>query len=123
MYIGCYSIAPVKHVQLYSNHQAVKVNTSVFAVYISSLYTYNNDYAVGGIVYFTVLCDHTYLVSLLFAVLVSLHPVTCCFSSYIYIYVGGIVYFTVLCDHPYLVSLLFAVLVSLHPVYIFKCFL
>ena len=29
-----------------------------------------------GIVYFTVLCDHPYLVSLLFAVLVSLHPVT-----------------------------------------------
>ena len=32
--------------------------------------------SVGGIVYFTVLCDHPYLVSLLFAVLVSLHPVT-----------------------------------------------
>ena len=30
--------------------------------------------SVGGIVYFTVLCDHPYLVSLLFAVLVSLHP-------------------------------------------------
>ena len=29
-----------------------------------------------GIVYFTVLCDHPCLVSLLFAVLVSLHPVT-----------------------------------------------
>ena len=29
-----------------------------------------------GVVYFTVLCDHPYLVSLLFAVLVSLHPVT-----------------------------------------------
>ena len=29
-----------------------------------------------GVVYFTVLCDHPCLVSLLFAVLVSLHPVT-----------------------------------------------
>ena len=29
-----------------------------------------------GVVYFTVLCDHPYLVSLLFAVLVSLHAVT-----------------------------------------------
>ena len=29
-----------------------------------------------GIVYFTVLCDHPCLASLLFAVLVSLHPVT-----------------------------------------------
>ena len=41
-----------------------------------------------GVVYFTVLCDHPYLVSLLFAVLVSLHPVT--FSNvfyYLYIYV------------------------------------
>ena len=35
-----------------------------------------------GIVYFTVLCDHPYLVSLLFAVLVSLHPVT--FSNVFY---------------------------------------
>ena len=32
--------------------------------------------SVGGIVYFTVLCDHPYLVSILFAVLVSLLPVT-----------------------------------------------
>ena len=30
----------------------------------------------GGVVYFTVLCDHPYLVSIIFAVLVSLHPVT-----------------------------------------------
>ena len=35
-----------------------------------------------GIVYFTVLCDHPCLVSLLFAVLVSLHPVT--FSNVFY---------------------------------------
>ena len=35
-----------------------------------------------GVVYFTVLCDHPYLVSLLFAVLVSLHPVT--FSNVFY---------------------------------------
>ena len=35
-----------------------------------------------GIVYFTVLCDHPFLVSLLFAVLVSLHPVT--FSNVFY---------------------------------------
>ena len=41
-----------------------------------------------GVVYFTVLCDHPYLVSLLFAVLVSLHPatflmffITCYYSS------------------------------------------
>ena len=39
-------------------------------------YVYNEERYVGGIVYFTVLCDHPYLVSLLFAVLVSLHPVT-----------------------------------------------
>ena len=32
-----------------------------------------------GVVYFTVMCDHLSLVSLLFAVLVSLHPVTFCF--------------------------------------------
>ena len=38
--------------------------------------------SVGGVVYFTVLCDHPYLVSLLFAVLVSLHPVT--FSNVFY---------------------------------------
>ena len=47
--------------------------------YLSSLYMYNilwKKISVGGIVYFTVLCDHPYLVSLLFAVLVSLHPVT-----------------------------------------------
>ena len=36
----------------------------------------NEERYVGGIVYFTVLCDHPSLVSLLFAVLVSLHPVT-----------------------------------------------
>ena len=35
-----------------------------------------------GIVYFTVLCNHPCLVSLLFAVLVSLHPVT--FSNVFY---------------------------------------
>ena len=35
-----------------------------------------------GVVYFTVLCDHPCLVSLLFAVLVSLHPVT--FSNVFY---------------------------------------
>ena len=29
-----------------------------------------------GVVYFTVLCDHPYLVSVLFAVLVSLHSIT-----------------------------------------------
>ena len=34
-----------------------------------------NERYVGGTVYFTVLCDHPYLVSLLFAVLVSLHHI------------------------------------------------
>ena len=40
-----------------------------------SIYVYNEERYAGGIVYFTVLCesDHPYLVSLLFAVLVSLH--------------------------------------------------
>ena len=38
--------------------------------------------SVGGVVYFTVLCDHPCLVSLFFAVLVSLHPVT--FSNVFY---------------------------------------
>ena len=44
--------------------------------YLSSLYTYMEKDLCRGVVYFTVLCDHPYLVSLLFAVLVSLHPVT-----------------------------------------------
>ena len=49
--------------------------------------------SVGGVVYFTVLCDHPCLVSLLFAVLVSLHPVT--FSNvfyYLYIYIYIYIY-------------------------------
>ena len=44
--------------------------------------------SVGGVVYFTVLCDHPCLVSLLFAVLVSLHPVT--FSNVFYYFVISI---------------------------------
>ena len=44
--------------------------------YLFSLYTYMEQDLCRGVVYFTVLCDHPYLVSLLFAVLVSLHPVT-----------------------------------------------
>ena len=50
--------------------------------YLFSLYTYREKDLCGGVVYFTVLCDHPYLVSLLFAVLVSLHPVT--FSNVFY---------------------------------------
>ena len=44
--------------------------------YLFSLYTYMEKDLCRGVVYFTVLCDQPYLVSLLFAVLVSLHPVT-----------------------------------------------
>ena len=44
--------------------------------YRFSLYTYMEKDLCRGVVYFTVLCDHPYLVSLLFAVLVSLHPGT-----------------------------------------------
>ena len=44
--------------------------------YLFSLYTYMEKDLSRGVVYFTVLCDHPCLVSLLFAVLVSLHPVT-----------------------------------------------
>ena len=44
--------------------------------YLFSLYMYMERDLCRGVVYFTVLCDHPYLVSLLFAVLVSLHPVT-----------------------------------------------
>ena len=44
--------------------------------YLFSLYMYMEKDLCRGVVYFTVLCDHPYLVSLLFAVLVSLHPVT-----------------------------------------------
>ena len=40
--------------------------------YLFSLYTYMEKDISRGVVYFTVLCDHPYLVSLLFAVLVSL---------------------------------------------------
>ena len=57
--------------------------------YLFSLYTYmekdlcrGGGGGGGGGVYFTVLCDHPCLVSLLFAVLVSLHPVT--FSNVFY---------------------------------------
>ena len=50
--------------------------------YLFSLYTYMEQDLCRGVVYFTVLCDHPYLVSLLFAVLVSLHPVT--FSNVFY---------------------------------------
>ena len=50
--------------------------------YLFSLYTYMEKDLCRGVVYFTVLCDHPYLVSLLFAVLVSLHPVT--FSNVFY---------------------------------------
>ena len=45
---------------------------------------YTEKYLCRGVVYFTVLCDHPCLVSLLFAVLVSLHPVT--FSNVLYSY-------------------------------------
>ena len=44
--------------------------------YRFSLYTYMEKDLCRGVVYFTVLCDHPYLVSFLFAVLVSLHPAT-----------------------------------------------
>ena len=44
--------------------------------YLFSLYMYMEKDLCRGVVYFTVLCDHPYLVSLLFAVLVSLHPAT-----------------------------------------------
>ena len=47
-----------------------------------------------GVVYFTVLCNHPYLVPLLFAVLVSLHPVT--FSNVFYYFVT--IVFTVHCE-------------------------
>ena len=50
--------------------------------YLFSLYTHMEKDLCRGVVYFTVLCDHPYLVSLLFAVLVSLHPVT--FSNVFY---------------------------------------
>ena len=50
--------------------------------YLFSLYTYMEKDLCRGVVYFTVLCDHPCLVSLLFAVLVSLHPVT--FSNVFY---------------------------------------
>ena len=50
--------------------------------YLFSLYTYMEKDLCRGVVYFTVLCDHPYLVSLLYAVLVSLHPVT--FSNVFY---------------------------------------
>ena len=50
--------------------------------YLFSLYTYMEKDLCRGVVYFTVLCDHPYLVSLLFAILVSLHPVT--FSNVFY---------------------------------------
>ena len=50
--------------------------------FLFSLYMYMEKDLCRGVVYFTVLCDHPYLVSLLFAVLVSLHPVT--FSNVFY---------------------------------------
>ena len=50
--------------------------------YLFSLYTYMEKDLCRGVVYFTVLCNHPCLVSLLFAVLVSLHPVT--FSNVFY---------------------------------------
>ena len=61
-------------------------NSEVYnpSTYLFSLYTYMEKDLCRGVVYFTVLCDHPYLVSLLFAVLVSLHPVT--FSNVFYIY-------------------------------------
>ena len=59
--------------------------------YLFSLYTYMEQDLCRGVVYCTVLCDHPYLVSLLFAVLVSLHPVT--FSNVFY-------YFIVMFLHP-----------------------
>ena len=56
--------------------------------YLFSLYMYMEQDLCRGVVYFTVLCDHPYLVSLLFAVLVSLHPVT--FSNvFYYLYILG----------------------------------
>ena len=51
-------------------------NSEVYNPPYRDLFPYNEERYVGGIVYFTVLCDHPYLVALLFAVLVSLHPVT-----------------------------------------------
>ena len=55
--------------------------------YLFSLYTYMEKDLCRGVVYFTVLCDHPCLVSLLFAVLVSLHPVT--FSNvFYYLYIS-----------------------------------
>ena len=58
--------------------------------YLFSLYTYTEKDLCRGVVYFTVLCDHPCFVSLLFAVLVSLHPVT--FSNVFYYL------YTVLCS-------------------------
>ena len=45
-------------------------------IYLFSLYTYMEEDLFRGVVYITVMFDHPSLVSLLFAVLVSLHPVT-----------------------------------------------
>ena len=62
--------------------------------YLFSLYTYMEKDLCRGVVYFTVLCDHPCLVSLVFAVLVSLHPVT--FSNvFYYLYnCNHIIYYT-----------------------------
>ena len=58
------------------NSEVYNPPTEIFSIYVY------NEKRCRGIVYFTVLCNHPYLVSLLFAVLVSLHPVT--FSNVFY---------------------------------------
>ena len=60
--------------------------------YLFSLYMYMEQDLCRGVVYFTVLCDHPYLVSVLFAVLVSLHPVTFSNVFYYLLYISYRVY-------------------------------
>ena len=69
--------------------------------FLFSLYMYMEKDLCRGVVYFTVLCDHPYLVSLLFAVLLSLHPVT--FSNvFYYLFMSfflAAVHATAICHH------------------------
>ena len=55
-----------------------------------------------GVVYFTVLCDHPCLVSLLFVVVVSLHPVTFSnvFHYFCEIVVSTVNYANITCTLP-----------------------
>ena len=48
-----------------------------------SIYVYNEERYVWGIAYFTVLCDHPYLVSLLFTVLVPVTFLITCLCNFL----------------------------------------